>query len=157
MGDVTTAAIAKPVNTQYVLVKVADTTLYQGGDRIILGAGSTSPLPNVLKVNKIVSGTVLQCQSESEADISAWPSGTIIALAIACFKIDFQTQQNSGIGYLGTDNTVTNAGLGSVIRGLGTMGDWEYVFHNGQNPLNTSEVWMAGTSPDKIIVAAHIC
>lgn len=157
LGDLTTAAIVKPVNTQRILVTVASTAIYQVGDRIILGAGSTNPLPNPLKVNKIVSGTVLQCQSEGEAAVSAWPTSTIIALAIACFKIEIQAQQNSVLAYLGSDSTVTNAGLGSVIRSLGTMDDWEYVFHNGQNPLNTSEVWMAGTSPDKVIVAAHIC
>lgn len=155
-GDVTTAAIPLPANSQYILVKVANTAIYQVGDRIILNPQGTKR--SVLKVNSIQSGTVLQCQSEGDAAVPAWPTATTIALAINCWCIDFQGA-GAGAVTLGTDNTVTVVPGGSAFRVVqATVGDIANVYSiskaTGQDSLNTDEGWMIGTG--SILIAAHV-
>jgi len=155
LGDVTTAAFVVPAKGQLATVTVANSAIYQVGDRIILGAGQVGP--NILKVVKIPAGGVtLLCESEGDAALKAWVSGTILALSIACFRIGFRTPGNAGLVWLGTDSSVTNAGAGTAFEALGNADRYDYVFHNGQNPLNTAEIWMAGTPPDTVLVSAHI-
>lgn len=161
MGDVTTAAFAPTNSGQYEQVTVASTKFYQVGDRIVLGAGSTSPLPNILRVNKIASATVLDCISESAAQLSAFATNAIIALSIAAWAVDFQ---NIGVDpvWLGTDNTVTAVPGGSVFRQLLPTSTnyfnslYRYVKHTGQNPVNTAEGWMIGTAAQTMLVAALV-
>lgn len=155
-GDVTTAAIAAPVNSQYILVPVANTAIYQVGDRIILNPAG--PVKSVLKVNQIVSSTVLQCQSEGYAEVPAYATATVIALAINCWKIDFQNTGSDPI-YLGADDTVTSSGGGSAFRELlaaatDITNAYSIEKSTGQNSLNTDEGWMAGSGT--ILIAAHV-
>lgn len=155
-GDVTTAAV-RIQNTQNVFVTVANTAIYQVGDRIVLNPASASRA--VLRIDKLVSATVLRCQSESAAPLATFANGTIIMLAIACWAVDFQLI-GAVTAFLGTDSTVTNVPGGSVFRELlpataNAANSYKYEKSTGQNPLNTSEGWMVGTS-GIILVAAHV-
>jgi hypothetical protein len=155
-GDVLTAAFSPTgINKSgFYLVTVANTAKYQIGDRIVLGAGQVGA--NILLVEKIVSGTVLGCASEGDATVAAWPNGTIIAMDIACAQVIFQAPtSNADPVYLGTDNTVTNAGAGTSFGWCYPGG--QYNFGVAQwNTLRTSEGWMAGTASDKVGVVAVI-
>lgn len=155
-GDVTTAAIPAPANFQYLLVHVANTAIYQVGDRIILNP--QGPTKSVLKVNKLASATVLQCQSESDAPVPAWPTATTIALAIPCWCLDFQCL-GAAVVTLGTDNTVTATPGGSAFRVMqNAVADIANVYSikksTGQNSINTDEGWMIGTGT--MLIAAHV-
>lgn len=145
-GDVLTAALLKPVRTQYVVLTVADTTLYQVGDRIWVNFGllTGANLQYIVKVNKILTSTTMQCQSESDAPVFPAANASIIALANACFRVDFATPANAAPVYLGTDNTVTSAGAGSAFLPLAASSSFRYEKTTGLNPLHSDEGWMAG-------------
>jgi hypothetical protein len=159
-GDLLTAAVlASPfaVNSQNIRVTVAKTSIYQVGDRIILNPGAAGS--NIFKINKIVSSTVLQCQSEGDAAVNAFPIGTIIALAINCWCIDFQLA-GAAVGYLAADSTGTNVPGGSVYRELlpataNVANSYQITKGTGQNSLNTADGWMVGTT-GTILIAAHV-
>lgn len=155
-GDVTTAAV-RIQNTQNVFVTVASTTNYQVGDRIILNPAAATRA--ILRIDKIVSATSLRCLSESAAPLTTYPNGTVIMLALPCWAVDFQLI-GAVTAFLGTDSTVTNVPGGSVFRELlpataNAANSYKYEKSTGQNPLNTSEGWMVGTS-GIILVAAHV-
>lgn len=155
-GDVLTAAFSNlaPTNGFYT-VKVASTTRYQVGDRIILGVGSGSTT-NCLMVGQIPNATTLYCTSEGNAPVSNWNNGTLIALDLACAYIEIQsTIGNAGIIWLGSDNTVTNVGGGSAFKQVTQGGSAPY----GQpqwNTIRTNELWFSGTASDKAGVSAVI-
>jgi hypothetical protein len=152
-GDVTTAAFVPPKAGVLATVKVANSAKYQVGDRIVLGAGSAGA--NILIVSQIPSGGVtLLCESEGGAALSAWPNSTIIQLNIACSAIKLQPQQaNTGVVYLGSDNTVTNTGGGSAFEALSQLAAESFGIPQFDT-IRTSEGWMAGTANDKVGVAA---
>lgn len=155
-GDVLTAAFSNlaPVNGFYT-VKVASTTRYQVGDRIILGFGGASPT-NVLLVGQIPNSTTLYCTSEGNAPVSNWVINTQIVLDIACATYIAQSRvANAGVIWLGSDNTVTNVGGGSAFwqvtqSGLAPFGVPQW------NCLRTSELWIAGTASDACGAAAIV-
>src|SRR5580693_7651050 len=90
-GDVLTAAFSNLAQKNgFYTVKVASTTRYEIGDRIILGLGSASPT-NVLMVGQILNSTTLLCTSEGDAPVSNWAINTLIALDIACAYIEIQS------------------------------------------------------------------
>lgn len=155
-GDVLTAAFSNlaPTNGFYT-VKVASTTRYQIGDRIILGVGSGSPT-NVLMVGQILNSTTLYCISEGCAAVSNWPINTLIALDLACAYIEIQsTLGNAGVIWLGSDSTVTNVGGGSAFKEVTQGGSAPYGLPQW-NTLRTNELWFAGTASDKAGVSAVI-
>jgi hypothetical protein len=169
-GDKTTAAFknngqvyGRITNTsgEYT-VSVAKASLYQLGDRIILGAGS--PGANVLLVGGINTVTnILTCTSEGDAPVANWPSGTAIALSVHCYGILVSgLSGNLDSVWVGSDQTVTNAGGGSAFFEVAKVAAgapqtpftfWKY---DGADPLNTNEVWVAGTAADKFAAAAFI-
>jgi hypothetical protein len=162
-GDKLSAAFSnlKQPNGFY-FVAVANAALYQNGDRIILGAGG-SAATNCLLVGGVNTTTnILSCTSEGDALVSAWPINTPLALDIACYGIMIQAAlANAGPVYLGADSTVTNAGAGSAFYELYNVATaqpnaWSLFKHDGQNPLRTTEGWIAGTSGQKFAVAAFI-
>lgn len=161
-GDTITAAFKNLKATNgFYFVSVANAAQYAIGDRIILGAGSVGA--NVLLVGAINTTTnVLSCTSEGDAPVSAWVINTKIALDIACYGIVIQAVEANGAPiYLGADSTVTNVGGGSAFYELlnvssaqpNSFSFWKY---DGQNPLRTTEGWLAGTATQKFAVAAFI-
>lgn len=155
-GDVLTAAFSNlaPKNGFYT-VKVASTTRYAIGDRIILGFGGASPT-NCLLVGQILNSTTLYCTSEGEAPVSNWINGTQIVLDIACGSFILQSQvANAGVIWLGSDGTVTNVGGGSAFWQVTQSGVAPFGIPQW-NCLRTSELWIAGTLSDKAGAAAIV-
>lgn len=155
-GDVLTAALAYTPNRQNVILTVADTTLWQPTDQIIIAPQTAGKLS--VQVTKIVDATHLLCQTVGDTPVPAggFANSTIIVLSKACFAIHFRTPTGTVGVYLGPDNTVTNAGLGSSFELLVGQDRWDYSFQNASNPLHTEELWMAGGAADKVGVAAEI-
>jgi len=161
-GDKITAAFSNLQQPNgFYFVAVANAAQYQAGDRIILGAGSAGE--NILLVGGINTSTnILSCTSEGNAPVSNWVVNTIIALSIACYGIQIQAAGANGNPiYIGADSSVTNSGGGSAFYELvnvasGQPNSWSLFKYDGQNPLRTTEAWLAGTSTQKFAVAAFI-
>jgi hypothetical protein len=162
-GDSITAAFSnvKP-NSGLYTVKVANSALYYVGDRIILGVASGDPT-NCLLVGEIKDSTTLLCQSEGDAPLTAWAINTQLALDIACYGLQVQEAvANANPIYIGADSTVTNVGGGSAFYELlevtspAQPNSWSLFKYDGQNPLRTTEAWLAGTNTQKFAVAAYI-
>ena len=162
-GDKLAAAFSNLKATNgFYFVSVANAAQYAIGDRIILGYGGSSPT-NCLLVGGINTTTnILSCTSEGDAPVSNWPINTQIALDIACYGIQIQPAlANAAPIFLGADSTVTNIGGGSAFYELYEVttaqpNSWSVWKYDGQNPLRTTEGWLAGTSTQKFAVAAFI-
>jgi hypothetical protein len=154
-SDKLTAAFSNISSGGVYQATVANSAIYQVGDRWIFGAGSGSPT-NCMMVTKIVDSTHVQFMSEGNAAVSNWNSGTVLALDIACAQILIQSQTgNSASGYLGSDSTVTNSGGGSAFAQIATGG--AYTLGIAQwNCLRTTEAFLAGATSDKYGIAALI-
>jgi len=163
-GDKLTAAFTglKQPNGFY-FVSVASAAQYQNGDRIILGAGGSSAT-NCLFVGGINKVTnILSCTSEGDAPVSDWVNGTKIALDVACYGIMLSGKSgNTNSIWLGADSTVTNSPGGSAFYEIAKVSAgaaqtpfsiWKY---DGQNPLRSTEGWLAGTQNDKFLAALFI-
>ena len=155
-GDVTTAAIAASDGSNIVLVHVGDTTLYQQGDRIVVGAGTGTS--NILMVDVLTSSTVLQCRSEGNAPVSAYATNATIQLAINASDIRLYVMAGSlNPVYLGTDSTVTSTGGGNTFFQATTNTPFLYTDTvTGNNPTNTAEVWMAAPVSTQAIAFAIV-
>lgn len=163
-GDKITAAFVnlKAPNGFY-FVTVANASRYQIGDRIIIGVASGSPT-NCLLVGGVNTVTnVLSCTSEGDAPISAWPVNTQLMLDIACFEIILTGKSgNAASVWVGADSTVTNSGGGSAFYEIGKVsaGAVQSPFsikkYSGQNPLRSSEGWVAGANADYFSAALVI-
>lgn len=148
-GDVLTAAFVPPTGNNFGVLTVASTTRYQVGDRIILGAGNAAP--NVVMVQGIKDATHLNVVAEAGGTLKPWVNGTLIALAIACFKIEVNPVAGDGAAvWIGSDNTVTAAPAGSAFAQI----PWSIEKSTGQNPINTDCAWMIGAG--SVGVAAHV-
>ena len=155
-GDKLTAAFTPPVNTGVdPTMQVADTTLYQQGDRITIEPG-TANADTVLVVN-IKDSTHMQVSSQG-ATLRSHANNSVICLANCVSEI--QVQANPGATnpiYLGTDSTITNAGGGSVIAAVtASFPPWRASGSAHFNNIRTDENWMAGNAADKVIVAAEV-
>lgn len=149
-GDKLTAAFSNLKDNQglYYLT-VANSAIYEIGDRWILGVGSGSPT-NCALVDHIVDATHVAVASEGNAPLSAWANSTVLMLDIACSQITLQSMVgNAGNIWAGADSTVTNTGGGSAFGQVTIGGSWAY--GQGQwNTLRTSEFFFAGTLNDKV-------
>lgn len=161
-GDVTTAAFSnlKPPNGLYT-VKVTASGIYIIGDRIILGYGQAGQ--NCLLVESIPDSTTLLCASEGDAKVSNWNTSTQIALSIACTQLLIEGKSgNAASLWVGADSTLTNSGGGSAFHEIGKVaaGAVQTPFtlqdYGLQNPLRTTEVWIAGATSDKFAAAAWV-
>lgn len=157
-GDVLTAAVTTPGPHTDITVAVASTTRYRGGDRIVLEPGTISE--DTVLVETIPSSTVLLCRPEFGAALHAHANGAQILLSIACAEITVQARStNANSIWMGTDGTITNVPAGSVI-GEVYPSPLALIFQKrlsiGTNPIRTSDLWMAGTSPDVAIVSAEV-
>ena len=142
-------------------VQLASTTRYRQGDRIILGIGQAGA--NIVLVDNIPDATHLKVRSEGGAALSAWANATLISLAIRCFKVRIQALDgNTGTIWLGTDNTVTNAGGGTAfyqlqkVAAAATPNYYEYGFQNAADALGTQDGWLVGTAADKYAISAEV-
>jgi hypothetical protein len=123
------------------------------GDRIYLDPGQTDQ--DLLLIDTIPSGTVLNCRSEGEAKTHTHVTNTIIALSIACSEILLTAlTNNAGLTWLGSDSTVTVGG-GSGFTYITASGSYNLGFPQW-NAIRSTEAWMIGTSGDKIGVAAIV-
>lgn len=162
-GDKITAAFnaLKAHNGLYVLT-VANAALYVIGDRIILGVASGSTTNCLLVEELDTTNNLVYCASEGDAPVSAWANNTQLMLDIACYGLVIQPAvANANPVYLGTDSTVTKTGGGTAFYELVNVSSaqpnsfsfWKY---DGQNPIRSSEIWLAGTSTQAFAAAAFI-
>jgi hypothetical protein len=157
MSDVTTAAVAIPLKDQDVIIPVANSAIYQVGDRITLEPLTTNQ--DTYKISVIPSGgTTLQGSLEGAAG-HTHASGVIIQLANPAMDVVVQPiDGGTGPVIIGSDNTVTNAAGGNAIYRLdktaaGTQPNpWHMAGGTDHNICNTAEAWMAGTTGDKAFV-----
>ena len=148
----TAAMVVPPVNIDPIMT-VADTTKYQGGDRITIEP-FTSLVDTVL-VETILSATTMQVSSQG-APLHAHAANALIELDMPCAEILINpVTGNSGTTWIGTDNTVTSSGGGSAFVALPGGTSLNLGFPQW-NAIRTSEAWMAGTLNDKVGVAAVI-
>ena len=153
-GDKLTAAMPIPPDGVDPIVNVADTTIYQQGDRITIDAGQTN-LDTVL-ITTIKSGTQMQVTSQG-APYHAHAVNAIIALAIPATEIIFSG--NASVFYLGTDNSITATGGGNVIAQVGAAvaPPFRMTYSANWNTVRTDDLWMAGAGvSDGAIVAAQV-
>lgn len=153
IGDVTTAAVVAALDGQPALITVANTAIYQQGDRIVL-----EPLTNnsdAYRVSTINSSTVLGCVPEAVPKAHA--SGVIVQLTVACADaVVIPVDGGAQAVFIGSDNTVTSAGAGNTIDRLDktAAGTEANAFHLGGgvdgNVFQTGDVWMCGTGADKV-------
>ena len=160
MGDVTTAVVLIPLDTQDAIITVANTSIYQVGDRIVLEPRTTNQ--DTYKVSAIKSATTLQGSLEGVVG-HAHLSGVIVQLADAAVDVVVQPA-DGGVGpvFIGADNTVTNVGGGNTIYRIdktaaGTQGNvWHMAGGTDHNIVNTADAWMAGTGGDVVFTYALV-
>lgn len=154
-GDVTTAAVALPLGNGIIPVTVADTTKYQVGDRIYLDPLQANQ--DMLMIDRLFSATVLWCRVEGETLTHTHANGAIIQLSIPCAGMNVQPlSANANALYVGPDNTILVTPAGNVSRQILPGNPPNGQFTIGYNIERTSDVWMVGTSGDKVIVAAEV-
>lgn len=162
-GDVMTAAMVLPTDTFDGRITVANTKIYEAGDRLILDPEATDQ--DVVLVDSIASATVLNVRSEGNLELKPHASGTVISLAIAATLVRVQTNiGNAAVMWLGADKTVTAAGaglafwqLGHVAAAAGAVADsYTYEAASINNGVNTNHIWVAGTAADKFLAVAEV-
>jgi hypothetical protein len=159
-GDVLTAAVVPPTGQNNLInVTVASTTRYRVGDRIYLDPGQTTQ--DILLVSKIVSATVLGCQTEGQT-INAHANGALVQLCLAVIDVQIQAVDgNAGTVWLGSDKTVTVKG-GSAFRQLQKVAgglipaDWQSTRGGTNNIARTDDGWMIGTASDYVCMMAEV-
>ena len=150
-GDKLTAAMAIPPDGVDPIITVADTTIYEVGDRITIDAGQVTA--DTLRITAKTSGTKMTGNSEG-APYHAHAVNAIIALAIPATEILFSG--NGSALYLGTDNTITNTGGGNVIYEILPGASFRMTYSANWNTVRTDDLWMAGSLSDTAIVAAQV-
>lgn len=155
LGDVLTAALEITQDGTIGILTVASTAnhKYQQGDRLVLDPLLSNQ--DIVLVTEIISSTQLLVSSQN-AKLKAHASNAIVQLAISCANTIMQaTSGNANPVWVGSDNTVTNAGGGNVIgsmNGGGTFGDTGHDL----NIFTTADLWMAGTNTQTVIVAVEV-
>jgi hypothetical protein len=160
IGDVTTAAVPLVTAGQNIIINVANSAIYQMGDRIVIDPYTLSS--DEYKVVSIPSGTTISCAGSATGS-HVHASGAIITLADACFDvIVLPFAGGAGPVYIGVDNTITLVPAGNIIFRLekvvaGTNGvAWHMAGGIGANVCNTAEAWMVGTAADVVMTYALV-
>ena len=110
-----------------------------------------------MKIDQITSPLKMLVKSEGDHPLNAHSSTSLTALAIAAQTIKIKAASgNSASVWPGVDNTVTNTGGGNVIDELIPSAVLIYETSTGNNGVHTDELWMAGTSGDKVIASAEV-
>lgn len=155
LGDKLTAALAVPLHGIDPILTVANTAIYQDGDRITIDPLQTNQ--DSVLVTSILSPTTMQCTSQG-ATIHAHAVNAILQLDLVCAEVMVQAKStNANSLFLGTDNTVTSAGGGNVVQELTPGGTPFRMTNSAQyNTVRTNDLWMAGTAAQIAIVAAQV-
>jgi hypothetical protein len=155
LGDKITAAFTPPPDiSQAFKLTVADSSIYEQGDRVVMGPDQTSP--NIVLVIGKPDSTHILCQSEGNAAMSAWVVNTILALDIACAEIVISAPStNAASLWLGSKYNVTNTGGGSAFQEIVPSGSYNLGLPQW-NTLRSSEGVLAGTIGDKVGVVAVV-
>jgi hypothetical protein len=152
LGDKLTAAMAIPPASVDPIITVANTALYQDGDRITIDPGNTDS-DEVMVVN-IISPTTMQVTSQG-APYHAHAVNTVIALDLVCGLVLINPVAVAASLWIGADKTVTNVGGGSAFLPL--IGGSSYNLGQGQwNVLRSTDQWMAGTGGDTVGIGVYV-
>ena len=159
-GDKLTAAMPIPAAGIDPIATVANTAIYQVGDRITIDPQQANV--DTLLVAVILSSTTMQLSSQG-APIHTHSTNAIIALAIPCAEMIVQLSDGtSGNAFLGSDNTVTSVPGGSVFQILyktaAATPTVSFRFTNSVafNSIRTDDCWIIGTTGNTFIASAEI-
>jgi len=155
LGDVLTAAAEITQDGTVAILTVGSTAnkKYQQGDRLVLDPLQSNQ--DIVLVTEIISSTQLLCTSQN-SKLHTHASNAIVQLAISCANTIMQAPStNTEPVWVGTDNTVTNAGAGNAIGVMNAGGTFGDTGHD-LNLFNTADLWMAGTASQTVIVAVEI-
>lgn len=161
IGDVTTAAVAIPMKGQDAIITVANSAIYQVGDRIVLEPMTANK--DTYKIVAIPSGGVTLQGSLEDAAGHAHANGVIIQLSINAVDVVVQPKSGgAGNVIIGADNTVTATPGGSAIAEIdkttaGTQpAAWHMAGGTGANVVNTADAWMIDASADTVFTYAVV-
>ena len=160
-GDKLTAAMPIPPAGVDATATVANTAIYQAGDRITIDPYTANQ--DTLLVTTILTSTTMQVTSQGGAAQHAHAVNAIIALSISAAELFVQLKDGTtGNAYLGTDNTVTAVPGGNVVQILykTTAGTPTNVFKATNSAtfdmVRTDDLWIIGTANDTFIAAAEV-
>ena len=160
-GDKLTAAMPIPPAGVDAIATVANTAIYQVGDRINIDMGQAAQ--DTLLVINILSSTTMQVTSQGGAAQHAHNSGALISLSISAAEIIVQLLDGTtGNAVLGSDSTVTTTPGGNAIQVLYKTASGtptvSFRFTNSVsfNAIRTDDAWIIGTASDKFIATAEI-
>ena len=153
MPDKLTAAMPIPPDGVDPIMTVANTAIYQVGDRITLDPGQTDA--DTVLVGTILTSTRMSVSSQG-ATLHAHANNTVIALDLCSGIILISPLSgNTGTLWIGADSTVTNVGGGSAFLPL--VGGSSYNLGQGQwNVVRTTDQWLAGTLNDKVAIGVYV-
>jgi hypothetical protein len=160
-GDKITVALPIPPAGIDSIVTVANTAIYQTGDRINIEMGTANQ--DTLLVTTILTGTTMQCTSQGGAAQHAHAINSLISLSIPCAEIIVQLMDaTTANAVLGSDSTVTTAPGGNLIQilyktasGTPTV-PFRFTNSVAFNTIRTDDAWIIGTANDKFIAVAEI-
>jgi hypothetical protein len=160
-GDKLTAALPIPPAGIDAIATVANTAIYQAGDRINIDPGLASQ--DTLLVTTILSGTTMQVTSQGGAPQHAHTNGALISLSISAGEVIVQLKDGTAANaVIGADNTVTAVPGGNVIQILyktaASTPTVPFRFTNSMsfNTVRTDDAWIIGTAADTFIATAEI-
>ena len=160
-GDKLTAAMPIPQAGVDAIATVANTAIYQVGDRINVDPGLAAQ--DTLLVTRILTATTMQVASQGGAPQHAHLVNAIISLSIPAAEIIVQLMDaTTGNAFLGSDSSVTVTPGGNVIAKLlktasGTATNpFRFTNSVSYNMIRTDDAWIIGTANDTFIATAEI-
>ena len=160
-GDKLTAALPIPPAGIDGIATVANTGIYQVGDRINIDPGLTNQ--DTLLVSAILSPTTMRVSSQGNAPQHAHAVNAIISLSISAAELFVQLKDGTaGNAYVGSDNTVTAVPGGNVVQIIykTAAGTPTAIFRATNSATfdmcRTDDLWIIGTANDTFIAAAEV-
>ena len=160
-ADKLTVAMPIPPPSIDSIAHVANTAIYQPGDRITIDPLTASQ--DTLLVTTILTGTTMQVTSQGGAPQHAHAINAVIQLSISAGELIVEpVDGGAGNVYLGTDNTVTAGGGGNTFYKLLKVasGTQPNVFRATTslsfNLVRTEDIWIAGSASDSYYATAEI-
>lgn len=159
-GDKLTAAMAIPPQGIDAIATVANTAIYQQGDRFIVDPMQTNR--DTFLVTNIINSTTMQVSSQG-APQHAHAANALIALADSCAEVIAQLLDGTAANaVLGADNTVTATPGGNAVyvlyktaAGTPTV-PFRMTNSVAFNEVRTDDLWIIGTAADKFIASAVV-
>jgi hypothetical protein len=160
-GDKLTAAMPIPQAGVDAIAQVANTAIYQVGDRITFDPYTANQ--DTLMVSKILTPTTMQVTSQGNAPQHAHAINAVMCLSLSVGELIIEPiDGGAGQVYLGSDNTVTAGGGGNTFYKLlkvaaGTMPNIFRATNSiAFNPVRTDDIWIAGSASDSYYAGAEI-